>query len=558
MKKTIGILALILIVLAVNCTVYSQNIGIRHLDSAIKLQALGVLQGSDKGFELERPLSRLEGSVMLVRLLGKEEYAKENKLRHPFTDVPDWADDYVGYLFESGLAKGIDQTTFGSNDNMTAQQYVTFVLRVLGYDDSTGDFVWNESLSKAGEIGLLNQEEMNVLENKEKFLRDDMVNISLKTLNTKIKSSEQTLLEELIGQNVISLETAVASGIEEIGDKPIIVYSNNEKYFGDLKDGKPDGTGIFVYTNDDIYDGEWRNGKRNGTGTMIYANGDTYTGGWQNDKMNGIGIYQYTNGDKYEGGWKDGLKDGEGIITFSNGQTYASRWRSGEDINFQLLRTWPNNGQKSIELKSGLISLVFSTDMKACDYLSNISLVSDSGHRVNLRNTFLADEFKNEFYIALNELLEENTTYTLTIKENTLEAANGLKYSKPIVITFTTGAGKWFNKGDTSFQLISTWPRDEQKNVELNNWITLTFSIDMKPCDDLANISLVSHNGHAVKIRNTIVPSDAKQNLRIVLNELLEENTTYTLTIKENTLEAANGLKYSKPIRITYTTGSNQ
>ncbi len=67
MKKTVGILALtLIIVLITSFTVCSQDIGIRHLDYAKKLQVLGILQGSEKGFELEKELTRLEGSVMLV------------------------------------------------------------------------------------------------------------------------------------------------------------------------------------------------------------------------------------------------------------------------------------------------------------------------------------------------------------------------------------------------------------------------------------------------------------------------------------------------------------
>lgn len=557
MKKTVGILALtLIIVLITSFTVCSQDIGIRHLDYAKKLQVLGILQGSEKGFELEKELTRLEGSVMLVRLLGKEEYAKENNLTHQFTDVPAWADDYVGYLYENGLTKGISQTTFGSSDHMTAQQYVTFVLRVLGYDDSIGDFTWDESINKAGEIGLLNAEEIDLLENKGRFLRDDMVNISFKTLNTRIKNSEKTLLEKLITQNAISLEVAVASGIERIGDKMVTKYKDDEKYFGDLEDGKRDGTGVYVYSNGDVYNGEWKDDNRCGSGTMVYSNGDRYTGEWKNDSMNGIGVYQYANGDRYEGGWKDGLMDGEGIITFSDGRTYKSKWRSGDDTGFQLLSTWPRDGQKNVEILSSLLSLIFSVDMKPCEDLSNISLVSDTGHDVKFKYTFLADNDKSEFYIFLNELLESNTKYTLTIKENTLESASGIKYAKPIIVNFTTSEGKWFKKEDTEFQLLTSWPRDGQKGVQLDSSrINLTFSIDMKPCEDLKNLSLISDSGHNVNIRNTFIPSEIKSNLQIFLNELLESNTKYTLTIKENTLESTSGIKYSKPIIISFTTG---
>ena len=111
-------------------------------------------------------------------------------------------------------------------------------------------------------------------------------------------------------------------------------------------------------------------------------------------------------------------------------------------------------------------------------------------------------------------------------------------------------------KRDTEFQLLTSWPRDGQKGVQLDSSrINLTFSVDMKPCEDLSNISLISDSGHNVSIRHTFIPSEIKSNLQIFLNELLESNTKYTLTIKENTLESTSGIKYSKPIIISFTTG---
>ncbi len=42
-------------------------------DSAEKLSKVGIFKGSNKGFELEREPSRLEGLVMFIRLIGKED-----------------------------------------------------------------------------------------------------------------------------------------------------------------------------------------------------------------------------------------------------------------------------------------------------------------------------------------------------------------------------------------------------------------------------------------------------------------------------------------------------
>lgn len=55
-----------------------------------------------------------------------------------------------------------------------------------------------------------------------------------------------------------------------------MTYSNGDKYNGNWKDGKKDGTGtIFLYR----------------VGEYCYANGDKYNGEWQDDGISGKGNY---------------------------------------------------------------------------------------------------------------------------------------------------------------------------------------------------------------------------------------------------------------------------
>ena len=122
------------------------------------LRSLGLFLGSDKGFELERVPSRVEEVVMLIRLLGKEQEAKSGSWTHPFTDVPAWADKYIGYAYENNLANGMSATEFGTGA-ATAQMFATFVLRALGYNDSAAkgavDFTYSGAVQYATERGLI-------------------------------------------------------------------------------------------------------------------------------------------------------------------------------------------------------------------------------------------------------------------------------------------------------------------------------------------------------------------------------------------------------------------
>lgn len=56
------------------------------------LKQLGLFGGTEKGFELERNMTRAEAAVMLVRFMGAEGQVRAGIWHHPFKDVPQWAD----------------------------------------------------------------------------------------------------------------------------------------------------------------------------------------------------------------------------------------------------------------------------------------------------------------------------------------------------------------------------------------------------------------------------------------------------------------------------------
>jgi hypothetical protein len=151
----------------------------RETAAAERLRVLGLFKGvgtnpdGSTNYDLGRAPSRTEALVMLIRLLGKDAEANSGNWKHPFTDVPKWADKYVGYAYEKGLTKGSSATEFGTG-TASAQMYLTFVLRALGYSDAAGgQFTWDKPETLARSVGIL-QEGIHV----EYFLRADMVLIS--------------------------------------------------------------------------------------------------------------------------------------------------------------------------------------------------------------------------------------------------------------------------------------------------------------------------------------------------------------------------------------------
>ena len=143
----------------------------------------GLFLGSAGSFDLDQPLSRAAGVVMTLRILGKAEAAAAWKGSLTFTDVPDWAVPYVGYAVESGITNGYSAQTFGSNDAMTAAQFLTFTLRAMGYQDGV-DFTWSAAYDKALSIGLIGAPCHSQYSRSNLFVRDNAAMIAYNALFT--------------------------------------------------------------------------------------------------------------------------------------------------------------------------------------------------------------------------------------------------------------------------------------------------------------------------------------------------------------------------------------
>ena len=179
----------------------------------------GLFLGSNGSFDLDNPLTRAEGVVMTIRLLGKETEAKAATGPITFTDVPDWAKPYITYAAQNGIANGYNTTTFGSNDPMTAAQFITLVLRAMGYKDNE-DFTWDKSYDKAVEVGLIGQPCHTQYSRSNLFLRDNAAVIAYNAV-FKAQTKSGSLLKDTIkmpGKPTSSVPTATRAEIS-LGDE---------------------------------------------------------------------------------------------------------------------------------------------------------------------------------------------------------------------------------------------------------------------------------------------------------------------------------------------------
>lgn len=204
MKRMIKILTAT--ALAVSALVVSSSAAsFDHCADALK--TLGLFQGTAQGYELDRAPTRGEAATMLVRLLGKEAEAKALTYSAPFTDLDDWQKPYVQYLYENKLTNGASETTFEPEDKCSAQMYSAFLMRALGYSETSGDFTYDKVIDKAKEIGLADMANCN----ETNFLRDNVAAMSYTALAVAPKDkTADTLLEKLVAGGAVD-KTAAAS-----------------------------------------------------------------------------------------------------------------------------------------------------------------------------------------------------------------------------------------------------------------------------------------------------------------------------------------------------------
>ena len=181
------------------------------------LAQLGMFKGTGtaygSGYDLEVAPTRIVGLVMFLRLLGEEQAALASTAENPFADTPDWCDRYVAYAYAQGYTKGVGAGAggtlyFGPNSSLSANEYLTFVLRALGYTDGgeSPDFTWETAVETGCDLGVLTQGEGELLSSGN-FLRAQVAYVSCFALQAPMKQGG-TLLEHLSAAGVLDKAAA--------------------------------------------------------------------------------------------------------------------------------------------------------------------------------------------------------------------------------------------------------------------------------------------------------------------------------------------------------------
>ncbi len=191
--------------------------------AADSLNKLGLFAGTGTNpdgtpiYNLEGIPTRSQAITMLVKLLGKEKEAINGTWEIPFTDVANWAKPFVGYAYANGLTAGnsTTQPTFGGNDPVTAEQYLTFVLKALGYEAGK-DFDWRKAWELSDQLGITDG---RYNENNKTFLRGDIAIISEDALDKPVVGKNMALIT-MIRQNLAAAEAEEPE--EEQPEEPVV------------------------------------------------------------------------------------------------------------------------------------------------------------------------------------------------------------------------------------------------------------------------------------------------------------------------------------------------
>ena len=229
MKKIIILIILSAFLFCSACPAYSADD--ESVSIANELYKQGLLKGSGVDsdgqpvFGLDKYLTRQEAITLLVRLRGAEEEALNGSWDNSFTDVDDWAKPYVGYAYANRITKGMSEDYFGAHSNVTAAQYITFILNSIGYS-SDYDFSWDRAWELSDHIGITCGEYNS--ENNTSFLRGDAVKITYfaSLYLQAIEAEADEPAEPETDPSVLSLEEIV-----DTDDSFTDVYPDNEEGF---------------------------------------------------------------------------------------------------------------------------------------------------------------------------------------------------------------------------------------------------------------------------------------------------------------------------------------
>ncbi|MDO4753419.1 MAG: S-layer homology domain-containing protein [Bacillota bacterium] len=160
------------------------------------LKDLKLIYGSGDPSNLKENdlLTREEAVVIILRLLKKEKIAEsaDPQGKGIFVDVPrgHWAIRYLEFAYENGITSGVGEKQFGLGKHITKKEFITLLLRELGYKT---DWAKNDALEVGKKCGIL--DEVDGL--NDKIVRGQVFTYMVNALFVKPNNDNRTLYKKL-------------------------------------------------------------------------------------------------------------------------------------------------------------------------------------------------------------------------------------------------------------------------------------------------------------------------------------------------------------------------
>ena len=258
--------------------------GTEFSEAITMLSDLGIIQGKTDGkYHPEETITRAEACALIARLLTGDPNVSNFGGAQNFTDVVkgSWQESAVGYCVANGITVGVGKGKFEPNRAINDQEFLTMLVRALGYEtpDMKQGYPFSY-MSAARAIGLVDNTQM--LANTDALRGEDAQVIynamfvdyakGAKMINTTHGTSVEkypTLAESVWGLNRAALGTFTGKDDEEV------TLSNCKAHTWVIvgTDKKAEGR-ILAYPIDDdttdIFESEIKDGK-NGTKYVPYS-----------------------------------------------------------------------------------------------------------------------------------------------------------------------------------------------------------------------------------------------------------------------------------------------
>ncbi len=218
----------------------------------------------------------------------------------------------------------------------------------------TGSFTHNESNGFGTFYDAAGKELLKGTWLNDKYLTDLPEHI----FNSGVKKYGDLKDDKLWGKGVyVTADGNIYSGFFEndvMNGPGKFTGTDGRTFEGNYVNDKPEGFGTF-HNGTSTYSGYYKNGARTGQGTFSDDKGDVWTGEWVDGKLTGPGTFKGIDGEKYKGEFVNGKRNGNGLRIMPNGDQYQGNWEYGE-MNGQGTMIRPDGTSYKGEWVMGLFS----------------------------------------------------------------------------------------------------------------------------------------------------------------------------------------------------------